>query len=202
MTLTSHQRPLLLALLLYAYISTNPVSATNVLIDDRSTGTLQASNAGYWRLVTDQVMGGRSSGELVPDHYQGKSCLRMRGAVSTANNGGFVQLALDLAGGSRFDASGYDGLELEVAGNGERYNLHLRTSNLWLPWQSYRASFVAGPQWRKIRIPFSGFEAYRTTTRFRADHLIRVGLVAIGRDFEADLCFAGLYFYKDDIADH
>ena len=184
--------------LLCLHAGTNPVNAFTVLIDDRSSGTLQSSSAGEWRLVTDRVMGGRSTAELLPDNYLGKSCLRLRGLVSTADNGGFVQMALDLAAGEHYDASGYDGIELEVAGNGEHYNLHLRTSNLWMPWQSYRAPFNAGPQWRKIRIPFNEFEAYRTSSRFRADRLIRIGVVAIGRDFEADLCFAGLYLYRNN----
>ena len=178
----------------------DPVKARTLAIDDRSSGTLQASHAGAWRLVTDQVMGGRSSGELLPDSYLGKGCLRMRGRVSTANNGGFVQLALDLAGGAPVDASAYTGIELNVAGNGEQYNVHLRTSNLWLPWQAYRASFVAVPEWQTLRIPFAAFRAYRTASELRTDRLVRIGLVAIGRDFDADLCFAGLSFYRDDDA--
>lgn len=176
---------------------TGAVNAATDPIDDRSTGTLRSSHAGEWRLVTDGVMGGRSSGQLELDHYLGKDCLRLRGLVSTANNGGFIQLALDLGNGKPYDASAFDGLEVEVAGNGELYNLHLRTSNLWLPWQSYRASFATIPQWQTLRIPFSTFTAYRTAGKFRADKLERIGLVAIGRDFEADLCVAGLNFYRD-----
>jgi hypothetical protein len=175
----------------------NPVNSGTVFIDDRSSGTLQSSSAGEWRLVTDRVMGGRSSGELLADHYLGNSCLRLRGLVSTANNGGFVQMALDLAGGEHYEASAQDGIELEVAGNGEHYNLQLRTSNLWLPRQAYRARFNAGPQWCKIRIPFNEFEAYRTSSRFQADKLNRIGVVAIGRDFKADLCLAGLCLYRN-----
>jgi len=186
--------------LLGLHAGINPVNAGTVLIDDRSSGSLQSSSSGEWRLVTDRVMGGRSSGELLPGHYLGKSCLRLRGLVSTASNGGFVQMALDLAGGEYYDASRYDGLELEIAGNGENYNLHPRTSNLWLPWQSYRAPFNAGPQWRKIRIAFDEFEAYRTSSRFQADRLIRIGVVAIGRDFEADLCVGSLSLYRNDDA--
>lgn len=48
----------------------------------------------------------------------------------------------------------------------------------------------------------SEFQACRTTSLFKADGLIRVGLFAIGRDFEADLCFGGMYFYQDDVAGH
>ena len=120
----------------------------------------------------------------------------MLGKVSTENNGGFLQIALDIADGKHVDASKFDGVHLQVAGNGERYNLHLRTSDLGLPWQSYRAGFVAGAEWSEIRIPFAGLEAYRTDRAFHPQRLTRIGLVAIGREFHADLCIAGLRFYR------
>lgn len=167
------------------------------LIDDRSSGTFRASIGGEWRLVSDQVMGGRSSGQMRIDSIHGRDCLRMQGNVSTENNGGFLQIALDLAAGKRFDASEFDGVLLKVAGNGERYNLHLRTSDLWMPWQSYRAGFVAKADWSEIRIPFTELEAYRSGREFRPQRLIRIGLVAIGREFEADLCVAGMRFYRN-----
>jgi hypothetical protein len=69
---------------------------------------------------------------------------------------------------------------------------------LWLPWQSYRYSFKATPDWRTIRIPFAEVIAYRTMQTFRPDKLERVGLVAIGRDFQADLCLASMRFYRAD----
>ena len=185
-------------LLLYLLAGTHTVVAGTALIDDRSSGTLQSSNAGEWRLVTDQVMGGVSSGSMSLDSYRGRDCIRMRGSVSTENNGGFLQIVLDLADGDRFDASAYQGVLLQVAGNGERYNLHLRTSDLWLPWQSYRATFVAGSEWSELSIPFAAFEAYRTRRDLKPERLIRIGLVAIGREFDADLCLAMLRFYRND----
>jgi Complex I intermediate-associated protein 30 (CIA30) len=46
--------------------------ANDLIIDDRSSGNLK-SNLGFeWRLVTDQVMGGVSSGQLTLDTYRGK----------------------------------------------------------------------------------------------------------------------------------
>lgn len=167
-----------------------------MLIDDRTGGTLRSSLGSEWRLVSDRVMGGLSSGELEPVRFMDRECLRLRGSVTTANNGGFVQMALDLAAGKGLDASAYNGVLLEVAGNGERYNIHLRTSDLWLPWQSYRATFEAAPEWQQIRVPFDAFEAYRTSSGFRRDRLVRIGLVAIGRDFNADLCVARVALYS------
>lgn len=183
---------------LWILTGVDAMATDTVLIDDRSTGSLHASNTGEWRLVTDRVMGGISTGNIALYSYRGRECIRMQGSVSTENNGGFVQIALDLADGKHFDASDYTGVMLQVAGNGESYNVHLRTTKLWLPWQSYRASFEATPAWSELRIPFTDFKAYRTNRGLDAGRLSRIGLVAIGRDFDADLCLARLQFYRDD----
>ena len=189
--------PLLIGFLINLAVS-NIVSAQDLIIDDRKSGNLSTNLGTQWRLVTDQVMGGVSKGELNLDDYKGRNCLCMRGNVSTDNNGGFVQIALDLSQGEPLDASAYTGVEFSVAGNNEPYNVHFRTTDLWLPWQSYRFTFKASPEWQTIRIPFAGLEAYRTTTKFRQDKLKRIGLVGIGRNFKADLCVASIKFYGVD----
>lgn len=181
--------------LLSAFITKDTAMATDDIIDDRVSDTLNANRGTVWRLVTDAVMGGVSQGDLRPDRVDSRNCLRLQGAVSTANNGGFVQMVLELGASKPFDASHYQGLLLEVSGNGEKYNLHLRTADLWFPWQSYRFSFVAEPDWRQIRVPFSELTAYRTKTRFDPEKLARIGLVAIGREFQADLCLGSIRFY-------
>lgn len=179
----------------------NIVLAKDLIIDDRASGNISSSLGTTWRLVTDQVMGGVSKGDLTLDSYKGRNCLRMRGDVSTDNNGGFVQIALDLTKDKPFDASAYAGVEFSVSGNDEHYNVHFRTTDLWRPWQSYRFSFKATPEWQTIRIPFANLEAYRTTTKFHKDKLKRIGLVGIGRDFKADLCVGSIKFYVVDLKD-
>lgn len=176
--------------------NSNIVLAKNFIIDDRLSGNLSSNLGTQWRLVTDQVMGGVSNGDLTVNNYKSRCCLRMRGNVTTDNNGGFVQIALNLTTGEPFDAAPYGGVELSVSGNNERYNVHFRTTDLWLPWQSYRYSFVAKPDWQIIRIPFADIAPHRTTARFRQDRLKRIGLVAIGRDFKADLYVALVKFYS------
>jgi hypothetical protein len=171
-------------------------AAVTELIDDRHSGTLLASNGKSWRLITDQVMGGVSRGSLQPDRIAGRSCLRLSGRVSTERNGGFIQMALELADPS-LDASAYDGIEIDVYGNEEMYNLHLRTRGLWLPWQSYRTEFLATDHWQRVRAPFSALNPYRTHKDFDPRHLTRIGLLAIGRAFDADLCLGQVRFYRD-----
>lgn len=174
------------------------VLAEDLIIDDRVSENLSSSLGTQWRLVTDQVMGGVSNGELTLDNYKGKNCLRMRGDISTDNNGGFVQIALDLTQDEPLDASAYAGIELSISGNNEHYNIHIRTTDLWLPWQSYRFSFKTTPDWQIIRIPFANLEAYRTTTKFHQDKLKRIGLVGIGRNFQADMCVSSIRLYAVD----
>ena len=176
---------------------TAEVSARELIIDDRSSGNLNSTLGPEWRLFTDTVMGGESTGDISLHNHRGKDCLRMRGDVSTENNGGFVQIALPLSAEAVFDASSYTGIELTIAGNNERYNLHLRTAGLWFPWQSYRADFLAQTDWRTVRVPFTAFKAYKTKRSFDAGELKRIGLVAIGRDFHAELCLASIRFYTE-----
>ena len=194
------------SLLLFTLImnlgSINSVHATetvvkSLVIDDRSNSDFQSNLGLSWRLFTDDVMGGISSGNLSLDTYKGRKCLRMRGDVSTENNGGFVQISLALSEQGEYDASQFSGVEIDVAGNNEQYNIHFRTDNLWFPWQSYRASFVAATDWQSYRIPFASLEPYKTGEDFSANKLERIGLVAIGREFQADLCLASIRFYSE-----
>ena len=189
--------PLLSIIFLVSLGVPNTVLAKELIIDDRSSGNMTSMLGTEWRLFTDTVMGGVSTGNIAIDNHNGKSCLRMRGNVSTENNGGFVQMALSLSEKGIFDASDYDGLEFEVSGNNEGYNLHLRTDGLWFPWQSYRASFNATHDWLTVRIPFSELQAYKTSQDFRPDKLARIGLLGIGRNFQADLCLASIRFYAE-----
>jgi Complex I intermediate-associated protein 30 (CIA30) len=149
-----------------------------------------------WRLITDMVMGGVSQGTLHAPTAGEHAPVRMRGAVSTENNGGFIQIAMDLQpDGGPFDASTFRGIGLEVFGNGETYGVHLRTTDMVRPQQSYRHSFTAPHHPTVLRLPFADFVAHRIETPFDPSRLRRVGLVAIGRAFDADLSVARLWLY-------
>jgi len=196
----NHRREILrfLAVLLFSYSGCANLMAEDILIiDDRRAGNMQSVIAGSWRMVTDGVMGGLSRGELSLDTVDNKPCLHLRGDVSLENNGGFIQAALDVADTEAADASGYHGLLLKVYGNNQEYNLHLRTADVWLPWQSYRASFKARAGWQTVRLPFTEFTGYRIGKKLDLKRLERIGLVAIGRAFSADLCIGELALYRD-----
>jgi Complex I intermediate-associated protein 30 (CIA30) len=166
------------------------------LIDDLSRDELVATIGTRWQLVTDRVMGGVSDGLLVRETVSGRPALRMRGEVSLENDGGFVQMALDLAPGRGVvDASAWRGIELDVSGNDEVYGAHLRTDAIERPWQSYRQGFRAEAAWRTVRLAFADFAPHRIDVPLDVRRLRRIGLVAIGRAFAADLAVSALRFY-------
>ena len=169
-----------------------------MLIDDFRSGDFISALGTQWRAVSDQVMGGISEGLIAYDTLDGRQCLRLTGDVSLENNGGFIQAAADLSpSGGTLDASGYDGLRLIVRGNNEQYSVHLRTPDNSRPWQSYRAHFSAPGEWQTIDLPFGAFTPYRLEAPLDLTRLRRIGLVAIGRAFQADLAIAGLMFYRN-----
>lgn len=164
-----------------------------LVIDDFARDDLVSALGTPWHGFSDQVMGGISQETIALTEISGRRCIRLTGDVRLENNGGFIQMALDLAPeGRTLDASAYDGVLLVARGNGESYGVHLRTPDCVRPWQSYRASFVAGPEWQEIRLPFDRFEPHRLTAPLDVRHLRRFGLVAIGRAFAADLAVSAL----------
>lgn len=146
-----------------------------------------------WEFVSDAVMGGNSSGQIETLYVDGRFATRLTGDVSLENNGGFVQMAFDINGGGEpFDASDWNAVEVDVFGTGEEYDFRLRTADLDRPWQSYRASFVAPHRWTTVHIPFVEFKAHKTDIPLDLKRMRRMGILAIGRVFSADIAVSGV----------
>jgi len=168
-----------------------------MLIDDFNDEGLVSRLGTRWRGVSDQVMGGISEASVSHGVIDGRPCLRLTGDVRLENDGGFIQAALDLTSpGETLDASGFAGVRIIARGNGEKYSVHLRTPDNVRPWQSYRAHFTVGPDWETIDLPFETFVPYRLEATLDRMRLRRIGLVAIGRAFYADLAVSELAFYR------
>lgn len=167
-----------------------------VLIDSVSRDDFVSNLGTTWRGVSDRVMGGVSQQSLCVDEHYGRRCLRLCGDVRLDNNGGFIQMALDLdPHGGPIDATAFAGVRLVVLGNSQRYSVHLRTTDVERSWQSYRAHFQAEPQWQVIGLPFDSFVPHRLDAPLDTSALRRIGVVAIGRAFHADLCLATIELY-------
>jgi hypothetical protein len=186
---------ILAVLLIFTPISLLMATQNDFTIDDRTTNDFRAVSGNIWYLVTDGVMGGMSKGRLSLATVENRPCLRMQGNVSLENNGGFIQIALDLSDDILKYAQNFTGVLLEVYGNNEQYNLHLRTQDITLPWQSYRTTFTATPEWKTLHLPFAEFIPYRIDKALDISRLRRIGIVAIGHAFHADLCLGKIGLY-------
>lgn len=131
------------------------VSLAAAAADAREARLLNTSNGSSadwdWRVVNDNVMGGRSDGDFVID---GQS-LRFTGSTNT-NGGGFSSIRAD---GLDFDLSNFEGVRLRVKGDGRRYTWRLETEALWRSQRiGYWADFdTVDGEWNTVDIPFAHF---------------------------------------------
>ena len=149
---------------------------------------------GRWTYVSDQVMGGQSTGAARIAFVDGQPVLRLTGDVSTANRGGFLQTRITL---DSPPPDGAQGVTLRVRGNGEGYFVHLRTAGTVLPWQYYQAPFATTDSWTDIRIPFANFVASGNMLRaaITPATIRSLGIVAYGREHSADVSVMWAGFY-------
>lgn len=147
-----------------------------------------------WRFFADTVMGGVSSGQLRFLQEDGRTFARLSGRVSTENNGGFIQMQMDLA---TPPPDGTTGLRLIVRGNEQRYFAHLRTRGTVLPWQYYQAGFDVTGAWTEVRLPFTAFVPSGAILRDvpQPRGLRSVAIVAYGRDHVAEIDVREVGFY-------
>ena len=148
-----------------------------------------------WNFITDQVMGGVSTGKFIVERVDGVMCYRMTGDVSTKNNGGFIQIRTKLNPVVR--SKEYYGVYIKVYGNEKYYNLHLRTELSLAPWQYYSYTFTSTKNWIIIKAPFEQFKKsnFYQPKSLLGQSIKSVGLVAGFDDFESDICLSEIGFY-------
>ena len=149
----------------------------------------------HWNFITDQVMGGVSTGKFIVQKLDGKMCYRMTGNVSTKNNGGFIQIRAKLR--PEINSNDFNGVYLKVYGNEKKYNLHLRTGLTLAPWQYYSYTFATTKNWKEIRAPFEQFKKsnFYQPKSILGQNIKSVGLVAGFDDFKSDICLSEIGFY-------
>ena len=125
----------ILSVTVFIFGMTNAANAKNLIYENN------------WAYLADTVMGGVSKGGA----EFAAGALRLIGQVSTANNGGFIQVRTRIDPSETSDKTG---IRIKVKGNGEIYYLHIRNASARLPWHYYTASFQTNEKWKDIAIPF------------------------------------------------
>ena len=139
-------------------------------------------------------MGGVSEGKLSFHCESGRSFAQMTGLVSTANNGGFIQMQMRMGGPL---PAGIQGVQLIARGNDQRYFVHLRSVRTRLPMAFYRAHFDVVRDWQEIRLGIDQFAASNAAlpTRIASEDIAAIAVVAYGRDHEANISIGEIGFY-------
>ena len=180
-------------LILFLVFHSN-VFSKDMILDQLKSPKL-TNQSQKWNFITDQVMGGVSTGKFIVERVDGVMCYRMTGDVSTKNNGGFIQIRTKL--NPEVSSKEYNGVYIKVYGNEKNYNLHLRTELTLAPWQYYSYTFTSTKNWIKIRAPFEKFKKsnFYQPKSLLGQSIKSVGLVAGFDDFESDICLSEIGFY-------
>ena len=147
-----------------------------------------------WSYQADTVMGGVSDGSAKFNGNGSEKFIRLIGEVSTANNGGFIQVRSLIPWEV---AKGKTGIKINVKGNGEQYYLHIRNSSTRLPWHYYHQGFKTTSTWREIKLPFQFFKKSSSVLRtlVKQSTIKTIAIVAYGKDHTADISVMSLEFY-------
>lgn len=173
-----------------------PIMDNRLMLSDFDVVPAQFAPGVRWSGFSDRVMGGVSDATLSRDTVAGRRCIRLAGRVTRDRGGGFIQAALDLAPrGRTLDASAWAGFELQVHGNDEDYNVHIRTPDCRWYDESYRHSFHASPDWQVVRIPWAQFAANGVEAPLAVARLQRVAILGWMREFTADIALSSIALY-------
>ena len=143
-------------------------------------------------------MGNRKkiSAEKIKEAKKNMVFARLTGNVSTANNGGFLQIRttfsfVDLTN-NNYELKG---VRLKTKGNGEIYHIFIRTSETRSYSDFYSATFVANNKWEVVDLPFSKFKNRFLNKPLDGNDIRTFGIVAYGRDFTSDVSVSEISFY-------
>ena len=142
-----------------------------------------------WEFISDNVMGGVSIGKV---QYQSDTAI-LSGNVSTENNGGFIQIRMSL---DKIKLDKAKSIKLIAKGNNQKYFVHLRTTGTLLPWQYYQSEFIVEENFKEFILPIKDFKKSGSLMlkKVNPKKITSIGLVAYGRDHEAELTIKEIEF--------
>lgn len=148
-----------------------------------------------WRYIGDNVMGGVSKGNVKFKIIDGEAVAILSGNVTTENNGGFIQIRRNL---NDFKLEDSNSIRLVAKGNSQKYYIFLRTTGTILPWQYYASEFTVNENFNEFVLPIRDFEksGFLLAKNINPKKITSIGIVAFGRDHEAELFVKEIGFIK------
>lgn len=172
---------------LFLYLSCCFYLTTNVFqIDFGKKGNEQS-----WQVITDNVMGGLSSGKVELT----QKGIKISGMQSLENNGGFVSLKSPFA---LYDLSDYKTMKIRYRSKGIQFGLTLEVDQrFYKPY--YKINLAKEPKgWTEVEFAISNFKEYQlgeftgdTISNKLLEDIIRIGFITSEKragefEFEVD----------------
>jgi len=174
------------------HAATSEKQAGPTVIDD-----FKETKASPWEFVTDNVMGGTSTGKMAFVTHEEKVTLHMTGSVSAKKKNNFIQVRRPVHPKEKyFNASDYDGLRLKVKGNKETYAIHFKTSSTLFPWQHYQAEFKTNGTWQEVFIPFKDFKPKSLRRAIKTSKLKTLAIVAMKKNMKVNIFIDEIAFFR------
>lgn len=104
-----------------------------------------------WKTITDNVMGGISSGSASIQN----GVLHFSGKISLANNGGFAMVRSEM---EPFETSEFNAFKLRVKGDGKQYQFRIKIHAQQK--HAYIHHFNTTQSWQTIIIPFKSLKPW------------------------------------------
>ena len=148
-----------------------------------------------WNFITDQVMGGISTGTFNYEKIKDDYVVHLDGNVSTKNNGGFIQIRRNL---NDVNLTNIKNVEVIAKGNNEKYFIHLRTNFTLLPWQYYQYSFTVKNDFKNFILPIRNFKksGFLLPDKINPKNIKSIGIVAFGKEYKVNLTVKEINFTK------
>ena len=127
-----------------------------------------------WRVVNDNVMGGRSDG----DYSINNNTLILTGTTNT-RGGGFSSIRAESL---ELNLEEFDGIRVRVKGDGRRYTWRLASTRLWRGISvGYWAEFdTRAGDWMVVDLPFSSFKPKVRGQRLQGPGIDRASITGMG----------------------
>jgi len=157
----------------YPGTSSDASTASTSGVETLTDFTAATANLG-WYVQNDSVMGGLSQGSFMQDDG-----MVLFTGVTNTNGGGFSSIRTEPF---ELNLSNYDGIRLQVNGDGRRFSWQLQTNAIWRGNRiSYWTDFeTTTDEWITVDISFSQFKPRFRGMRLDGPELNRAQLISMG----------------------
>lgn len=144
------------------------ITVTQSITDLILLNSALMSTQNGWRIVNDNVMGGRSSSvsALIEN-----GVILFEGNISLENNGGFASLRSPI---NNYNFSDYSGIEIKIKGDGKIYSISMKETSYFTGLFFTSAFNSKKNEWLVVKLPFSEFKSKYFGRKLDSDEKIRL----------------------------